>query len=211
MKISFDLMDGAQARAIRNAIDAVYPPKAQVAPVAAPVAGFVSQRAPVAEPAPIPDATPTPTQMTMPLAEPLPVMSAAAGVEVDVNGTPWLAEVHATTKTFIKSGAWKSKRGVDAEVVAKAEAAARGDIASMPIAEVPMTPVVPMTEVPTNPVSMADVSQAWTDCYNNGLVTDADAMTIYGQLEIVPTELAVNESFRRKFVDHLNALMAPSA
>lgn len=52
------------------------------------------------------------TQVT-PTSQPLPQEPVAnANADVDVNGVPWDERIHAKTKTKVKDGSWKRKRGV---------------------------------------------------------------------------------------------------
>jgi len=49
-------------------------------------------------------------------------INTAPNVELDVNGLPWDARIHARTKIKMADGAWKKRRGVDLKTVRKVEA-----------------------------------------------------------------------------------------
>jgi len=148
--------------------------------------------------------TPVPDQ-----AEPAPV-DPQAGVELDANGSPWIEAVHATTKTQTVKGVWKSKRGVDKDVVAEAEAAARAKISGTPQPVTPDEPVVPESDAPAPVTTMADLSQAWLNACELGVANDDMAAEMYASIGVVPSQLAVNETMRATMVKHLQSLMAPA-
>lgn len=84
----------------------------------------------------------------------------ASGVELDKNGLPWDERIHAGTKTKIKSGEWKAKKGVEAATVAQVEAELRARVsagnAPAGVAAVPTAPiaVIPAIANPaTSPAS----------------------------------------------------------
>lgn len=68
----------------------------------------------------------------------------ATGVEVDVNGLPWDARIHAGNRAKIADGSWRRRRGVDAELVTTVEAELRALMAA-PGAEQLGEPVRAMT------------------------------------------------------------------
>lgn len=84
----------------------------------------------------------------------------AASVELDSKGLPWDERIHAGTKTKIKSGEWKAKKGVEAATVAQVEAELRARVsagnAPAGVAAVPTAPiaVIPAIANPaTSPAS----------------------------------------------------------
>jgi len=54
-------------------------------------------------------------------AKPAPAPAPIGDVDLDIEGLPWDARIHASTKTKVASGAWKKKRGLEAAEVAKVE------------------------------------------------------------------------------------------
>jgi len=152
-------------------------------------------------------AAPAPVATAPALVVPDPTPDPIAGVALDANGTPHLPDVHAGTKSQTKAGVWTGKRGVAKEVVAAAELAARAKVAGTPVAVVPSVPVVPQEAQPQPVVSMDDVGQAFQDAAAQGVFDIANAMVLYGQLGVDPTQLTVNETMRASVVNHLNGLM----
>lgn len=69
-----------------------------------------------------------------------PAAPPASNVELDKNGLPWDERIHASTKTKIKSGEWKAKKGVDAALVPQIEAELRARVAATPAAVVGTQP-----------------------------------------------------------------------
>lgn len=79
--------------------------------------------------------------------------SPAGGVELDSAGLPWDERIHASTKTKIANGQWKSKRGLnDPAFVKRVEDELRG------VASAPTPPAAPVPSVPAAPP--APVSEA---------------------------------------------------
>ena len=50
------------------------------------------------------------------------------GDGLDKNGTPWLADVHSSSKAKNQDGTWRARKGVDKAVVKQAEETARADL-----------------------------------------------------------------------------------
>lgn len=75
-------------------------------------------------PAPSLPAPPAPG-MVAPTASGVAPTANAPAVELDKNGLPWDARIHSSTKSKLKSGEWKEKRGVEAATVAAIEAELR--------------------------------------------------------------------------------------
>ena len=72
--------------------------------------------------------------------------------DCDINGLPWDARIHASTKTKIDDGSWRARRGVAKEVIAQIEAELKSGAAPTTAAPVPF--VVPAdTPIPTPAVS----------------------------------------------------------
>lgn len=71
---------------------------------------------------------------------------AAAAAELDSDGLPWDARIHASSRTRLKkTGQWKPKRGADAALVAQVTAELQGDATAPPPAvdESVITPTPP--------------------------------------------------------------------
>lgn len=76
---------------------------------------------------------------------------------LDKNGTPWLADFHASTKAVNNDGTWRRKRGVDGLAAEAAENAARANVPNItanpenrvdPAAAVPPMPTFTMPTLP---------------------------------------------------------------
>lgn len=81
-----------------------------------------------------------------------------AGIEVDADGLPWDARIHAGGRAKNADGRWRQRRGLnDAALKARVEAELRqamGAAASVPVAPiVPAAPLPPTTASPSTPVS----------------------------------------------------------
>jgi len=128
----------AQDHSAVPAAEAPAPAQAAVteAPAPAPVAP------PVAE-------APTPASAQPPVTEePAAEPTGTNGVELDAEGLPWDARIHASTKTKKADGCWKAKRGVSAELVQQVTAELR-QLMALP-APAPATEApAPATEAPT--------------------------------------------------------------
>lgn len=100
-----------------------------------------------------------------PAAPPLPVATAPetapaapAGIELDAAGIAWDARIHSSGKALLKNGRWKSKRGVDAALVASVEAEQSGAVAAPlvnrdenddgPTPTPPPAPAAPVADTP---------------------------------------------------------------
>lgn len=91
-------------------------PAPTIAPVAAPVS-----LAPPPAPSPLVPAAPTASAPPPPVGLTPPALV----VELDKNGLPWDARIHASTKSKIADGSWKMKRGVEAATLQQVEAELR--------------------------------------------------------------------------------------
>ena len=123
------------------------------APPTAPVAPPVTSAPTVA----VPPAPPTVPAAAAPAAPAAP--SSPAGIEVDADGLPWDARIHANSKEGKPKnadGRWRQRRGLnDAALKARVEAELRqamGAAASVPV--VPTVPAPPVA-VPTAPAPAA--------------------------------------------------------
>lgn len=103
---------------------AVPPPTALTVPTPS---GIVPPPVP---PVPVPPPVPTALAATPPAPPAAAPSAAALGVEVDSAGLPWDARIHAETKTKIKDGTWRQKRGTDPALLAAVEAELRGAVAT---------------------------------------------------------------------------------
>lgn len=79
-----------------------------------------------------------------PATQDLPVVP--AGTELDANGLPWDARIHASTKTKVKAGTWKYKPKLDDQLKAQVEAELRAatnastlPAEATPVSEAPKT------------------------------------------------------------------------
>ena len=143
-------------------------------------------------------------------ASPTAPLEATAGVELDANGTPWNAEVHAGSKTKTAKGVWKAKRGVDKTVVAQVEAQDRARIAGTPQPVVVTDPIVEPEEMPQPTVTMEALVTKWNEGVAAGVVTNEAAIATYNGLGVQPQELANNETARRTVYDHVEGLLNPA-
>ena len=81
-------------------------------------------------------------------AAPVP-LAPGVELELDIKGVPWDERIHASTKSKVQSGEWKTKRGVDPATIAAVEAEA-GDAAApfvLPVA--PLAPALPVALLPS--------------------------------------------------------------
>lgn len=99
----------------------------------------------------------TPQPAFIPPAPPAAASASVASVELDSDGLPWDARIHAETRSKVKAGSWKRKRGVDESVVAEVEAQLRA-VLGVPV------PVelgnVPLPPPPPAPTPFADTATA---------------------------------------------------
>lgn len=134
------------------------------------------------------------------------------GVELDVNGTPWLADVHAGTKSKKADGSWTRRKGVQESTQLAAEKAAREKLAGTPPApELPPVtapePVVTasagmpgmpgMAAIPTAaPISYEQLVEKYGQLAAANLITPDAAMAIYAAVGVDVASLATNETGR---------------
>lgn len=108
---------------------------------------------PTPPPAALPHAVPTAPSVAAPTANAAPT-NPAPGVDVDAEGLPWDARIHASTKTKLVNGNWKAKKGInDPALVERVRAELRATMAiPAPVAAAP----APAAPVPTpTPVAAA--------------------------------------------------------
>lgn len=157
------------------------------------------------------------------------------GVELDANGMPWVAEVHAGTKGKNQDGTWKKRKGVSDEArVAgeqkalthlKATAAPAHTVAAAPVLQTPAImgggnlapglapampglPVMPATAA-LPPVSYEQLTELYASLAGNGLIQAQQMVTVYAECGIAnPADLGTNETFRRAVYDKLRAIEA---
>ena len=131
-----------------SAVVPASPPVHSTAAVAAsptvPAASGVPTPLAVA-PLPAPPSAPAAVAPTAPAAPP----SLAGGVQLDKDGLPWDARIHAKTKTMNADGTWRRFRGVQDALVAEVEASLRASMA----ATVPAAPVQAALPLPPAPVA----------------------------------------------------------
>ena len=147
---------------------------------------------------------------TMPDTPPAPT-TVVSDTELDVNGTPWLEAVHASSKSTIKDGSWRRRKGVDAAVCEAAEVAARGvSPVEMPVApEMPPVVADPLPQPVDYPTMMAKFKEAQDS------VQGLDIPTLYQQAGVPVVdgafnvaEFATNETLRAKMVEVINTLLS---
>lgn len=135
-----------------QATDVFTAPVVMGGPVAPAVEALVTAPAPVqaAEVFTHPLVTGGPVAET-PAPAPTPAPEAPAGVELDCDGLPHDMRIHAGTKTFVKkTGQWKKKRGVEAELVTQVEAELKAAMAAPAPTAMPEAPTTP-TNTPAAP------------------------------------------------------------
>jgi len=131
------------------------PPAPSTAAVAAPPIApeaTTSTAAPV-PPVPVPPIAPVAAAPAAPAAPASP-----AGIEVDADGLPWDARIHAGGRAKNADGRWRPKRGLnDAALKSRVEAELRqamGAAVSVPVVPtVPAVPSPPTTVAPSTPAS----------------------------------------------------------
>lgn len=126
----------------------------QTAPALDPVAAFGGEpaAAPLSSDAPsaeTPAGAPTPPPAGAPSIPPPP-----SGVDVDTDGLPWDARIHASTKTKNADGRWKAKKGVAAELKTSVTAELRA-VLGAPTAP-PPPPPAPTPQAQALAAALAD-------------------------------------------------------
>lgn len=79
----------------------------------------------------------------------VPPAPRAPGVDLDANGLPWDARIHASSKARVANGSWRTKKNVAPELVKRVEAELRAVLA------IPGT--APAVAVPPPPVELGNV------------------------------------------------------
>lgn len=216
MQISFDPNDPQDVDSVEKIIILLTSDNPRAAAVAM-LPSTEAQDAPVAVAAtPVPNETaavdPAPVSPTV---APAPEQDARIGVELDANGTPWLEEVHAGTKSKTATGIWKKRRGTDDAVVKAAEEAARAKLAGTPE---PVTPTETAAEQPVEtvesiaPVSLDELANTYQQAVDAGVVTADEILGLYSQCGCAsPEEIATNETARAKVVGILNERLTANA
>lgn len=126
-------------------------PAAPAAPIMDPAVAFAGAAVPTqpaapAVPPPPADAVPPAPPASMPPSA-ATAPTAAPAVERDSAGMPWDARIHASSKSKIADGTWRSKRNVDDALRATVEAELKG--AAAPAAPAaPATPAAPAVPPP---------------------------------------------------------------
>lgn len=82
-----------------------------------------------------------------------PTLATVDGTELDAEGIPWDKRIHASSKGKVAKGTWRTKRGLDVEVLAqvKAELLQNIHLAANPVA-IPAAPITPATPAVAAPV-----------------------------------------------------------
>ena len=155
--LAADLSQGGQpAKTLESETHTAAPEAAATsAPVETPAAKEVFGDQQPAAPSPSlfaeqPAWAPKPAAATAIAQPPEPAQPAAAPADVDLDGEglPWDARIHAGSKAKLakKPHGWKNKRGVDAETIAQVEAELRAAMAASPANPVaPNEPATPST------------------------------------------------------------------
>jgi hypothetical protein len=101
-------------------------------------------------PAPSPESTPAAPPVPTPGAVSAPAASTATvpGVELDSEGLPWDANIHASTKAKLQNGTWKVKRGTGEAYLNERKAVLRAALAAGGNAGAPATPLPSASPVP---------------------------------------------------------------
>lgn len=147
------------------------------------------------------------------------------GDGLDKNGTPWLADVHSSSKAKNQDGTWRARKGVDKAVVKQAEEAARAGsaaradqvaqtqpvaaaepspaVAGMPAlggmpAGMPMgMPTMPVTAPEPQPITYQQVIDRFTELHNAGKVDANSIQGLYQKAGVTnPNDLSTNETLR---------------
>lgn len=115
-------------------------------PAAPPV---TSAAPPVVGVPPAPPLAPTAAVPAVPAVPPSP-----AGIEVDADGLPWDARIHAGGRAKNADGRWRQKRGLnDGALKARVEAELRQAMGVAATASVPVVPTVPVVPSPPTTAS----------------------------------------------------------
>lgn len=159
----------------------------------------------------------------------------ALGVELDANGMPWVAEVHAGTKGKNQDGTWKKRKGVsdEARVAGEQKALAHLKATSAPAAAaapvlqtpaimggtvapgiatgMPGLPVMPAAAA-LPPVSYEQLTELYAALAGANVLQAQHMVAIYAECGIAnPSELGTNESYRRAVYDRLKQIEAAAA
>lgn len=114
---------------------------------AAPLAPSMPPAAVAASAVPPPPATSAPTMPTHGAAS---LAAPAVSVELDKNGLPWDARIHAGSKAKISDGSWRMKKQVDETLVASVEAELRASMATPAVVPTPPA-AVPAAMIAADP------------------------------------------------------------
>lgn len=185
----------------------------------APVVPPASSIAPSMPPAPLAPAAPPAPPAAAPTAAAVPPGPApAAGSELDRDGLPWDARIHAATKTKNKDGTWRQKRELDPAVRAAVEAELKAALsvqaaiagAGLPFAapapaaaaQPQLTPAQATAAAPG--ASLSDAAPPWTFAsFSEKLVP----LTLSGQV----TEQALTAALQRQNLTSITQLaLAPA-
>lgn len=152
------------------------------------------------------------------------------GVELDVNGTPWLDTVHAGTKSKTKDGVWKRKRGVSDAALEEAERSARAKIAATPEPTLPESaapapneepvvaeaaPASPTATEPVEEISLDQLAEVYSACVEKGLISPDQVLPMYQrhgctQINDIATNAVARAGVYAEMKAHLDAANAPA-
>lgn len=130
------------------------------------------------------------------------------GIELDKNGTPWIEDVHASTKSKKADGTWTKKRGVDDNVLQAAEADARAKLADTPAPApqaAPAPEVTPETVAPSATVD--DLMEAFTAASAAGLIDAKGVTNLYASHGSDVNDILNNETALNAVVDDLRTMV----
>lgn len=83
-------------------------------------------------------------KLTTTAVAPMPQASSSTTSQMlDSRGVPYDARIHASSKTFVKDGSWRYRKGVDDATIERIEAELKGNIVAQPV----VIPAVPATTV----------------------------------------------------------------
>lgn len=130
--------------------------------------------------------------------------------DVDADGLPYDAEIHADPKSFTSGGHWRSKRGKSKEADARrAEFKAAGGALttpSMPTVAIVTMPGMPTAETRAEPISYDMLITKAMGMMERGKVTADRMIAMYGELGVDPNTFGTNESARAVMFKALDGL-----
>lgn len=109
---------------------------------------------------------------------------AVTTAELDADGLPWDHRIHASTKTKVKDGTWKKKRGVDADTVASVTAELK-QVMEAPTPEATPSPLDDLvTQAESETITFKDLLMRVSELRNSGKMSDDDFHKLPEQLGV---------------------------